>query len=105
MKKVYTANSPVDLAHAQNILDSHGIASHKRNELFAARGEIPFVECYPELWVIVDREELRAKRILAEEMHRQSNGKKWRCRNFSEVCEDQFTDCWSCGSPRSQARS
>jgi hypothetical protein len=88
MKKVYTANSPVELAHAQNILKIHGIPSQKRNELFAVRGEIPFIECYPELWVINNLDD------------REPTGMTWKCKNCNEVIEDQFTDCWSCGSSR-----
>lgn len=100
MKKVYTANSPVELAHAQNILDGFSIASQKRNELFAVRGEIPFIECYPELWVVNDLDESRARQIIAEEMNREPSGKTWQCTNCDEVCEDQFSDCWNCGSAR-----
>jgi hypothetical protein len=100
MKKVYTANSPVELAHAQNILEIHSIPSQKRNELFAVRGEIPFIECYPELWVINNLDESYAKEILAQEMNREPTGKTWKCKNCNEVIEDQFTDCWSCGSSR-----
>ncbi len=100
MKKVYTANTPVELAHAQNILDGHSIISQKRNELFAVRGEIPFIECYPELWVVNDRDESRAQQILAQEMNREPSGKTWRCANCGEDCEDQFTDCWSCEASR-----
>ena len=100
MKKVYTANSPIELAHAQNILDGHGIASQKRNELFAVRGEVPFIECYPELWVINDLDESRARQILEQETNREPSGKTWQCANCGEVSEDQFTDCWSCESSR-----
>ena len=100
MKKVYTANSPVELAHAQNILHSQGIPRQKRNELFAVRGEIPFIECYPELWVLDDHDESRAQQILVQEMNREPSGKTWQCTNCGEACEDQFSDCWSCGSPR-----
>ena len=102
MKKVYTANSPVELAHAQNILESNNIPSVKRNELFPTRGEIPFIECYPELWVINDRDEMRAKRVIDEEVNRRPSGEFWACRQCGETCEDQFTHCWRCGAGREE---
>lgn len=102
MKKVYTANTPVDLAHAQNILEINDIPSQKRNELFPVRGEIPFVECWPELWVIHDKHEMRAKRLLEDELNPPSTGETWRCKQCGETSGDQFTHCWQCGVPRRQ---
>lgn len=100
MKKIYTACSPVDLAHAQNIVAMSGIATQKRNELFSVRGEIPFIECWPELWVIDDRDEARARQLIEAAINRPETGKTWQCLGCGETCADQFTDCWQCGASR-----
>ena len=53
MRKVHTAESIIEIAHLRNVLEQAGIACYVRNErLGGAVGEIPFVECWPELWVL-----------------------------------------------------
>ena len=52
MRKVHTAESAIEIAHLRNLLESEGIACLVRNDRLAGViGEIPFVECWPELWV------------------------------------------------------
>ena len=57
MKKLYAfglGERPLALL-LKELLEGEGIACLLRNEeLFAALGEIPFLECLPELWVVDD---------------------------------------------------
>ena len=67
MKKLHTF-SLADRAEAgllKELLEKEGVACLIRNEqLFAALGEIPFLECSPELWVVDDEVWPRAKSLL-----------------------------------------
>jgi hypothetical protein len=98
VRKVHTAESVVEAAHLRNVLESAGIACFVRNEgLAGAIGELPFVECWPELWVVRNGEALRARGLIdearrAETVHHQA----WRCERCGETVEGQFDACWRC---------
>ena len=77
---------------------TEGIVCLVRNdELSTALGEIPFVECYPELWVVDNEVWPRARLLLdkwlAEAEVRQDS---WLC-SCGEMLEGQFEMCWKCG--------
>lgn len=81
-------------------LEQEGIGVLLRNEeLFAAMGEIPFVELAPELWVI-DDEVLPRAQLLLERWRQPAGGGTWRCAGCGEVLENQFEACWQCGRQR-----
>jgi hypothetical protein len=80
-------------------LAAEGIVCLVRNdELSTALGEIPFVECYPELWV-VDAEVWPRARLLLDKWLDESaeTGSQWICRHCGERIEGQFQSCWKCG--------
>jgi DNA-directed RNA polymerase subunit RPC12/RpoP len=80
-------------------LAGEGIVCLVRNdELSSALGEIPFVECYPELWV-VDAEVWPRARLLLEQWQEEAVELKpeWACQNCGERLEGQFQSCWRCG--------
>ena len=55
MKKLTSADSLITINHYKNLLASEGIPSEIRNEhLGSIMGEMPFVETWPELWVVND---------------------------------------------------
>jgi len=88
-------------------LASEGIVCLVRNdELSTALGEIPFVECYPELWVVDDevypRAHLLLEQWLGETDQRQET---WCCLGCGEVLEGQFDSCWQCGREKSKAKN
>ncbi len=104
MKKLHTL-SHQDWSQAgllKEILAVEGIACLIRNEqLSAAIGELPFTECFPELWVIDDEVFPRAKLLLAAWLkipERPLQG--WVCPNCGEELEGNFGACWSCGQER-----
>ena len=50
MRKIFSSESIVEVSHLRNLLETAGIACQIRNDrLSGALGEIPFVECWPEL--------------------------------------------------------
>jgi len=86
----------------KELLRQEGIDCLLRNEqLSAAIGEIPFIECYPELWVIDDEIYPRAHLLLAAWLREQDPAAPdWRCPVCLELSEGQFNACWSCGYQR-----
>jgi len=100
MRKIYSAESIVEISHLRNVLESAGIRCQIRNDrLSGAVGEIPFVECWPELWLVDERDALRAKGVLDAEFARQARpGQSWTCEECGETIEGQFAECWRCAA-------
>jgi hypothetical protein len=85
-------------------LAGEGIVCLVRNdELSTALGEIPFVECYPELWVVDDEVYPRARLLLDNWLVEQAEPRtSWQCA-CGELLEGQFEVCWQCGRERTGA--
>lgn len=80
-------------------LRAAGIRCELRNTtLSGAIGEIPFLECAPQVWVN-PRDEERARAILSE-LRRPPRGAPWFCNACGESSEAQFGSCWKCGAAR-----
>lgn len=87
----------------QNILLDEGIDCVLRNvQLTAAVGEIPFVECCPELWVIDDEAWPRAKKFVDAWFKKDPVVPPWSCPQCQESIEGHFGACWRCGSIRDE---
>jgi hypothetical protein len=55
MKRVYSAKDPLMIGHLKNVLTAAGIRCvTKKLDLISAAGELPPIECWPELWVVDD---------------------------------------------------
>lgn len=100
--KVYTSPDLPMVGHVKNILESYGIACTIQKQFSsAAVGEIPAIECWPELWVVNGKQFERAKRIVKEALGPLAeNLPKWKCANCNETIDGQFTACWNCGTDR-----
>ena len=97
MKKVFSTDSPLDVNHAKNLLEQSDIACAIRNAgLMSGLGDIPFVEAWPELWVLDDQDESRAKALIETAFRNRPDGSAWRCAHCGEQNEAQFTACWQC---------
>ncbi len=97
MRKVHTAESTIEIAHLRNVLESAGIPCVVRNDRLAGVvGEIPFVECWPELWVKDPGQALRARGLIDEALHPHPTGRPWTCPRCGERLEAQFAECWRC---------
>jgi len=103
MKRLHTFTL-ADRAEAgllKELLEREGIACLIRNEqLFAALGEIPFLECYPELWVVDDEVWPRARLLLDNWLKGAEDAGSWVCPACGETLEGQFGACWKCGKER-----
>lgn len=105
MKFLLQAHSLADRAELhllKRMLDHQRIGCMIRNEnLGGGMGEIPFMECYPELWLLDEADHARADSVI--ESWRQA-GKKpqavWVCHGCGELIDGQFGACWQCGCER-----
>ena len=100
MKRVCSSELLAEIGHYRNLLEQAGIACVvKHEQLCGGLGEIPFIDCLPELWVIRDEELPRATQLL--EAQRADPGfvaPPWNCRACGQPNEGHFALCWSCGA-------
>ena len=102
MKKLYTTQNPLMISHLKNILETGGIGCVVKNSYLAsAMGEIPPIECWPELWVLEDERYQEAQAVLKQTLAPVMGVKgPWKCKNCGEMIEGQFSECWNCGARR-----
>lgn len=100
MKKLYTTQDPLMIGHLKNLLESQGIDCVLKNTYVAgAVGELPPIECWPELWVVEDDRYEEAQELLKDTLSPVVAVKKpWRCTSCGETIEGQFSECWKCGN-------
>ncbi len=104
MKKLrsFALNERAQAGLLKELLEREGIACLLRNDqLSSALGEIPFLECLPELWVVDDEVYPRAKLLLENWLNgEEAVAEEWACPSCGEQHEGQFGACWKCGSNR-----
>ena len=72
MKKLYVSQSLVDVETRKELLDEEEIPCTIKNQRSAMLGgEVPFVEVFPELWVLQDKD-FRACTKLTKRLGRSS---------------------------------
>lgn len=99
MKKLDSSESLVTINHWKNILESEGIACELRNEhLGSVLGEVPFIEVWPELWIVNDLDFDRAKQLLSADAAAEAPTEAWTCKKCGENNEGQFAACWNCNT-------
>lgn len=100
MKLLMRCEHTLAAAHFAAALRAAGIDCELRNTaLSGALGEIPFLECAPQIWLRNALDESRA-RELVEQLRRPVAGDPWTCAACGEVLEPQFSQCWNCGAAR-----
>ena len=56
---------------------------------------------WAELWILDESRREEARRLIAEfGSPSEGQGTSWRCQNCGEKIEDQFGECWQCGTAR-----
>jgi hypothetical protein len=96
MKSVYSASNISLVSVFRSILEGNGIRCRIKNEyLSAGIGELPPIDCWPQLCVD-DDDYPEAKRIV-EEALLVKEMTAWKCDSCGEEIEGQFTECWKCG--------
>lgn len=90
MKRVKSSESLAEIGHYKNVLEQNGIRCLIKNEqLSGALGEVPFLECLPELWILNETELKRAEGLIAELDRDVTGAKGWRCAKCNEENEGQ----------------
>ena len=83
--------------YLRSVLEEQGIACLVKNEyLIGGVGELPPTECWPEVWVVDDRQEASARAIVEEMREAGSSDDGWRCPACGEWIEPGFGACWRC---------
>jgi hypothetical protein len=101
VKLLLRCEHAIAAAHYAGALRAGGVDCEVRNTaLSGALGEIPFLECAPQVWIRSDGDEPRARQILAD-LLRPVPGESWTCAGCGELLEPQFGSCWRCGAARS----
>jgi len=104
MKKLrgFALNERTQAGLLKELLEREGINCLLRNDqLSSALGEIPFLECLPELWVVDDEVYPRAKQLLENWLSGEGEmTEPWTCPNCGEQHDGQFGSCWKCGAGR-----
>ena len=98
MKTVYSAANMSLVSIFQYVLEGHGISCWIKNEfLSAGAGEIPPIECWPQ--ICVDDEVYPEAQRIVDAALAVEVAAGWKC-TCGEEMEGQFTDCWHCGKSR-----
>lgn len=99
---IYTSPQLIMVGNIKNILASHGIESVIKDAFQGAgMGEIPPIECWPELLLVNKSQYKVAKQIVDEALKPSVEDlTEWKCTNCKEEIEGQFTECWNCGVSR-----
>lgn len=85
----------------QSLLESNGIRTFIRNQYGSSvMGEVPFVEVVPQLFVLEDKDESRARELLKLVLPVENVGDDWVCPGCGIDVEGSFSLCWQCGTDR-----
>ena len=99
MEMVYTSQDVALIGHLMSELERQGIACLLRGQhLLGGVGELPPIECWPELWVADNGlgPEARAH-IEALLAPAGAGGGPWTCGGCGEENPATFGECWHCG--------
>ena len=101
MKKVYGSHDPIQIAQLRSLLEASHISCITRNDfLMGAAGELPVMECWPELWVIENNQHERARALIDAFLHSNGAAPAWDCPQCAEPIDAPFSQCWRCGHER-----
>jgi hypothetical protein len=82
----------------QSLLESHGIKTFIRNEYGASVvGELPFVEVIPQLFVLEEKDVVRARELLELDLPQNTEEDDWICPECGVDVAGNFSRCWKCG--------
>ena len=107
MKRVFCSDDQTAIGIVCGLLSQARIETRVLNESTASvLGSVPFFVALPEVHVLHDEDEPRARTIIAQfesgVVRDALPNQPWICPRCGETIEGQFTDCWKC-SPKDTA--
>ncbi len=100
MKRLCTAANLPEAHLLLHRLTHAGIEARVLNEhAQGGLGDIPFTHAYPEIWIMEEADEARAREILTEFERAPSSPDTARCEACGEMNPQGFEICWRCGKP------
>jgi hypothetical protein len=107
MVKFMVSQSLVEIEAVRSRLEDEGISCFIKNQHASSlAGEVPFSEVFPELWLAEDDDLPKAQELLTSWKNAGANrAPHWTCATCGERHEDQYTECWQCGSARDQPKT
>ena len=98
MFRLYQAANLPEAYLVLHRLEQAGIEARVFNEhAQGGMGEIPFTHVYPEIWLLDERDEPKARQLLAEYERADSVARESVCSNCGEENPASFELCWQCG--------
>ncbi len=98
MRKIYSAATLPDAHLVRGLLGQAGIDAKVFNEnAQGGMGEIPFTHAYPEVWIVDERDTVRARELIRQFERPGPQAATVRCPACAEVNPGNFQLCWSCG--------
>jgi hypothetical protein len=99
VKRLYCAADLIEAHLLRHLLGEVGIEVKVLNEnAQSGMGEIPFTHAYPEIWLLNDRDEPRARRVLEDHEHSRATNDVRPCLACGESNPANFALCWQCGA-------
>ena len=99
MKKIYSAATLPDAHLVLGLLAQAGIEGKVFNEnAQGGMGEIPFTHAWPEIWILDERDAVRARELIRQFERSPAVGGDTPCPKCSERNPGNFQVCWHCGA-------
>ena len=102
MKRLYRAANLIEATQLKSMLEGMNVDCFLRNEnMMRVAGEVPFDQCWPEVWIREESDTALALQVLDVFKHPQRfRGPAWGCPKCNEWLEGQFSACWNCGTQK-----
>ena len=105
LKKVYVARGPGDAHVVRGLLESVGVRCVIRGDdlMPFQGGTLMHLETRPSLWVLEDDTYPLALEVVQDYLRRAGEELRrladtWHCSQCHEEVEQQFSECWHCGT-------
>ena len=106
VKRFYAAGDLIEAQLLKDMLTQSGIVTEIFNQnARGGTGEIPFTHAYPELWLLNENDEVRARNLVDEYEHLEVPSGISLCGNCGEESPQNFASCWQCGGLLNQHQS
>lgn len=97
MKRFYSTGDLIEAQLLKDLLKEAGIPTEIFNQnARGGMGEIPFTHAYPELWLLQEHDEGRAREIINEYENSPMPSGVTVCGKCHEENPRNFASCWQC---------